>query len=211
MAMYDVPVNELIIRLAQELKKVESIKAPSWATFAKTGIAKERPPTDSDWWYFRAASVLRKIVVLGPIGVSKLRTKYGSRKNRGVAAEHFYKGSGNIIRKILQQLEKAGFAAKAEKNTARKGRVATPAGISFIEKVASQIAKEKGIVLPQKPKIEMKPAAAEKSAAKKPRVPKKKKAEFSESALNEAAGQAAQPAAHTAAETAQPEIVSETI
>ena len=88
MAMYDVPVNELITRLSQEMRKVESIKAPSWATFAKTGIAKDRPPTDSDWWYFRAASILRKIVVLGPVGVSKLRTKYGSRKNRGMASIH---------------------------------------------------------------------------------------------------------------------------
>ncbi len=205
--MYDVPVNELITRLSQELKKVESIKAPSWATFVKTGIAKDRPPTDSDWWYFRAASILRKIVVLGPIGVSKLRTKYGSRKNRGVAAEHFYRGAGNNIRKILQQLEKAGFAAKTEKNTERKGRVATPAGISFIEKVAMQIAKEKGIVMPQKPKSELKPAAAEKAAAKKAKAPKKKKAEFSESALNEAAEQTAQPAA----EQPKQEIVSEAV
>ena len=102
----------------------------------------------------------------------------------------------------MQQLEQAGFAAKTEKNTERKGRVATPAGISFVEKVAMLIAKERGIVMPQKPKSEPKPAF-EKSAAKKSKAPKKKKADFSESALNEAA------------ETAQPaeklEIVSEAV
>jgi len=206
MSIYDVPVNELIARLAEELKKVDSIKAPVWATFVKTGMAKERPPTNNDWWHFRAASILRKIIVLGPVGVSKLRTKYGSRKNRGVASEHFYRGSGNIIRKILQQLEKAGFAAKAEK-TDRKGRVATPAGFAFIEKVASQIMKERGIVFPAKPKIEMKPTAAEKLAAKKPRAPRKKKAEFSESALTEAAEQATQPAAEQPKQEIVPEAV----
>ena len=178
MAIYDVPVNELILRAAEELKKVESVKAPSWATFVKTGRAKERQPTNNDWWYVRAAAILRKIVILGPVGVSKLRTKFGSRKNRGVAAERFYKGSGNIIRKILQQLEKAGFAAKAEKTSERKGRIATPAGLAFIEKVAVQIMKEKGVVLPAKPKAEVKPAPAEKPKEKKPaaRKPRKKKA-----------------------------------
>ena len=41
----------------------------------------------------------------GPIGVSKLRTKYGGKKNRGHKPEHFYKGSGSVARKVLQQFE----------------------------------------------------------------------------------------------------------
>ena len=136
--MYDVDAQELIAKAAEELKKVPEIKPPLWTPFVKTGMHKERPPVDKDWWYMRTASVLRAVYRLGPIGVSKLRAKYGGKKNRGVKKEHFYKGSGNILRKSLQQLEKAGFIKFAEKKV-RKGRVITPKGISFLDKIATQI------------------------------------------------------------------------
>ncbi len=155
MGIHDVPKDELIERTAEELKKINEIKPPEWAAFVKTGAHKERPPVREDWWYVRTASVLRKLTVYGLIGVSKLRTKYGGRKNRGVKPEKFYKGSGNIIRKILQQLEKAGLAKKSEKGI-HKGRVITPKGASLLEKVSSEIMKEKGIILPKLPKEELK-------------------------------------------------------
>ena len=136
--MYDVDAQELIKRAAQELKKLPDVKAPAWAPFVKTGMHKERPPADSDWWYVRVASVLRTVYRLGPVGVSKLRTKYGGKKNRGVRKEHAFRGSGSILRKALQQLEKAGLVKFAEKGV-HKGRIATPKGKSFLDKVAAQI------------------------------------------------------------------------
>ena len=136
--MYDAEPQELIIKAAEELKKIPEIKAPAWAPFVKTGMHKERPPADSGWWYVRAASILRAVYRLGPVGVSKLRSKYGGKKNRGVKKEHFYKGSGNILRKSLQQLEKAGFVKFAEKGV-HKGRVITPKGKSFLDKIAGQM------------------------------------------------------------------------
>ena len=136
--MYDAEPQELISKAAEELKKVQEIKAPSWATFVKTGMHKERPPVNSDWWYLRTASVLRTVYRLGPVGVSKLRLKYGGRKNRGVKKEHFYKGSGSILRKSLQQLEKAGFVKFVEKGV-HKGRIITPKGKSFLDKISAQI------------------------------------------------------------------------
>ena len=136
--MYDVDAQDLILKTAEELKKIPEIKAPAWAAFVKTGMHKERPPVNDDWWYVRTASVLRKIYRLGPIGVSKLRTGYGGNKNRGVKKEHFYKGSGNIVRKALQQLEKAGLIKFAEKGV-HKGRIITPKGKSFLDKIAAQI------------------------------------------------------------------------
>ena len=136
--MYDADPQELIEKTADDLKKIPEIKAPAWAIFVKTGMHKERPPANDDWWYFRTASILRAIYRLGPIGVSKLRTKYGGRKNRGVKKEHFYKGSGNIVRKSLQQLEKAGFVKFADKGL-HKGRIITPKGKAFLDKIAAQI------------------------------------------------------------------------
>ena len=101
---------------------------------------KERPPMSDEWWYMRTASVLRAVYRLGPVGVSKLRTKYGGRKNRGVKKEHFYKGSGNILRKSLQQLEKAGFVKFAEKGV-HKGRIITPKGRAFLDKISTNLKK----------------------------------------------------------------------
>ena len=136
--MYDVDSQELILKAAKELKKIPEIKAPVWAAFVKTGMHKERPPVNSDWWFVRAASVLRTIYRLGPVGVEKLRTKYGGKKNRGTKKEHFFKGSGNILRKLLQQLEKAGLVKFADKG-AHKGRIITPKGKAFLDKIATQI------------------------------------------------------------------------
>ena len=137
---HDVPHNVLIEKVAEELKNVEAIQPPAWAKFVKTGSFKERVPQNPDWWYMRAASVLRKLSLKGPIGVSKLRVNYGGRKNRGVRPEQFRKASGNIIRKVLQQLEKAGLA---QQKTVGKhyGRVATAKGHSVLDKTAHALAK----------------------------------------------------------------------
>ena len=130
--------QELIIALSKELKIM--IKKPEWAELVKTGVFKERPPVDSDWWYMRAASMLLKIQKLGCVGVSKLRTKYGGRKNMGVAPEHFFRGSGKIIRTILQQLEVAGLL-KQDKKGQHKGRVLTGKAVSLIANTSKKLEK----------------------------------------------------------------------
>jgi len=137
MTIFNENPSKLINKAAEELKKIEVIKAPVWAKYVKTGRSKERPPEETDWWYKRTASVLRKVYVLGPIGTSKLRVKYGSRKNRGYQPEKFFKASGNILRKVLQQLEKAGFIKQVEKGV-HKGRIITPKGKSFLDKLAKK-------------------------------------------------------------------------
>ncbi|MDP7505965.1 MAG: 30S ribosomal protein S19e [Candidatus Woesearchaeota archaeon] len=128
---YTMPINELIDKTAQDLKKIKEIKPPVWANLVKTGVSRERVPVEKDWWYSRTASILRKVHILGPIGTSKLRTKYGSKKNRGVKPGKFYKSSGNIIRKVLQQLETAGLIIKKDKGV-HKGRIITSKGKSLL-------------------------------------------------------------------------------
>jgi small subunit ribosomal protein S19e len=111
---------------AEELKK--HIKQPEWSLFIKTGISRERPPEQKDWWYLRAASVLRRIYTDGPVGVQKLRSYYGGRHRRGHKPAHFGQGGGKILRVILQDLEKSGLV-RAEK---KKGRIATKEGEKFL-------------------------------------------------------------------------------
>ncbi|HKZ49907.1 MAG TPA: 30S ribosomal protein S19e [Candidatus Nanoarchaeia archaeon] len=133
---FDVSPIELAKEVAQELKA--KIQAPEWAKFVKTGVNKERPPAERDWWHIRAASVLRTIYKSGPVGVSKLRTRYGGAKSRGVRPNKFMKASGSVLRKIIQQLESAGLVAY-KKDTVHKGRIITPAGLALLTKAADKI------------------------------------------------------------------------
>jgi len=133
----EVPADMLISELAKYLKEhVRSVNPPEWAIFVKTGPNKERVPEDPEWWYTRAASIMRKLYVAGrPVGIERLRTAYGSLKDRGSAPPHFRKSAGGHIRKILQQLEAAGLVTTIN----RKGRTLTPKGTSLLNKVANEV------------------------------------------------------------------------
>ncbi len=136
---YTVPPQLLINALAKYLKEnYPQIKPPAWALFVKTGVHKERPPEDPDWWYIRCASLLRKLYIYGPVGISRLRTAYGGRKRRGTRKEHFRRGSGSVIRKALQQLEEAGLVTKVE----GKGRILTPEGYSLLDRISTRVFRE---------------------------------------------------------------------
>jgi small subunit ribosomal protein S19e len=135
--VYDVPADKLIARVAAELKEKPEITAPEWAAFAKTGAHKEMPPEDPDWWYTRAAAVLRRVYVDGPVGVERMRSVYGGSKNRGSKPNKTVKGSGSVLRKAVQQLEAAGYVAQQ-----KSGRVVTPAGASFLDGIAYRIVSE---------------------------------------------------------------------
>ena len=137
--VYDVPPESFIGRLARHLKEnYDEIVPPQWAYFAKTGPHRERPPQDREWWYVRCASILRKLYLLGPIGVSRLRKEYGGRSRRGRSREHTRRGGGSSVREPLQQLEKAGLVEK----DGRKGRVLTREGRSLLDRVAAEILRE---------------------------------------------------------------------
>ncbi|MFA4886867.1 MAG: 30S ribosomal protein S19e [Candidatus Nanoarchaeia archaeon] len=131
--IYDADTQKSIEKIAEALKG--HLQEPEWAKFVKTGPAKERPPVALDWYFMRAASILRTVYLKGPIGVEKLRMKYGSKKNRGHSPEKFYKGSGKILRTILQQCEKAGLV-EFQKDKVHKGRVVTAKGQSLVDKCA---------------------------------------------------------------------------
>ena len=129
----EVPPDRFNQKLALYLKeKFPEVRPPEWAMYAKTGCYKDRPPLEADWWYYRAASILRKLYSSdNPLGIGTLRTVYGGRQRRGAAPAHFRKAGGSHIRKILQQLERAGLVRKT-----KQGRVLTPAGRSVLDHVA---------------------------------------------------------------------------
>ena len=74
--VFDVNANELITRAKEELKKIEQIKPTEWAKYVKTGVSRERAPIQEDYWYIRAAAIMRQLYKMGiPTGVQRLRTK----------------------------------------------------------------------------------------------------------------------------------------
>ena len=136
---YDVPADVLIDRLSGYLKEnIREIQPPEWSGYVKTGSQAERVPQNPDWWYVRSASILRKLYMNGPVGVSRLRKDYGGRKRRGVRPAHFAKAGGNIIRTVLQQLEQAGLSQK----DGIKGRVVSGKGRSLLDAMSTQIKRD---------------------------------------------------------------------
>ena len=138
MAVKEVSANALIKRLSEELGKLKELTPPQWSHFVKTGAHKERLPEQLDWWHARAASLLRRVYIDGPVGVSRLRSYYGGRQNRGQTPEHFRKAGGKILRTILQQLEQAGLVRKVK----RGGRKLTQKGAVMLDNLAKQIESE---------------------------------------------------------------------
>ncbi len=135
----DIPSDVFLSRLSKHLKEnVGEIAPPVWSATAKTSAHKEFPPQDRDWWYLRCASLLRKLYVHGPMGISRLRVEYGGRKRKGRRIEHTRPSGGSSIREPLQQLEKAGLVTHIEK----EGRKLSKDGVSLLNKLSAQISKE---------------------------------------------------------------------
>lgn len=132
MAAMDVPANELVSKVAGQLKTVENIKPPAWAGVVKLSSHNERVPESPDFWYARCASLLRTLYVRAtPVGVQRLRHKYGGRNQHTVARSHHRKAGGKSIRLMLQQLEQAGLVKKE-----KVGRTLTAKGRSLLDKAS---------------------------------------------------------------------------
>lgn len=119
--------------LAKALKESGDFVEPTWVKFVKTGVHKMRPTAEVDFWHKRTASILRQAYIRGIIGVNRLRTRFGGRKDRGMAPPEFRKAGGKIIRVILQQSEAAGLLEKSKSK--RAGRQLTPQGKKFLEEI----------------------------------------------------------------------------
>jgi small subunit ribosomal protein S19e len=132
--VYDVEPSILVKATADKLK--EKLKKPGYIDYVKSGAGRDRIPEDPDFWYIRGASILRQVYLNGPVGVSRLRTRYGNRKESVVHKKHHVNASGSIIRDEFQQLESLNYIKKT-----KTGRIITPAGRSFLDKIAKEISK----------------------------------------------------------------------
>jgi small subunit ribosomal protein S19e len=135
--LYNVNPRDLNREIARELKERKLVTPPAWTPFVKTGQHRQRVPQSQDWWYHRAASIMRTVEKKGPIGTAKMAVTYGGRKNRGVAPDQFAEASTNVIRKCLQQLEKSKLLKQVEFD-GHKGRVLTKDGALLLKGAMSR-------------------------------------------------------------------------
>ena len=135
--VYDVPAKDLIDAVAKKLHEDSNIVLPLANKYSRTGIDRENPPVQKDWWYTRCASILRKIYINDVIGVEHLKSEYGGKRDRGSKPYKAKSSSGTIIRRATQQLEKAGYITKIK----GKGRALTPKGRSFLDKISYEVMK----------------------------------------------------------------------
>ena len=134
--VFDVDGSALIKRASEKLKE-QGVKKPAYVEFVKTGPAKERVPSDLDFYYVRCASVLRQVYLNGPIGISRLRTRYGSQHSHTIHRHHHQRSGGSVIKDAFDSLEKATYIKKTP-----KGRIITSTGKSFLDKLSNELQKE---------------------------------------------------------------------
>ena len=137
--LYDAPAKAVIEALAETFESEDAIAQPDWMPYTTSGASRELPPEQDDFWTRRAASLLRKVAVDGPVGVGALKTEYGGSKQGSnryqVRPKHSADGSGSIIRTALQQLEEAGYVETAE----GEGRTITPDGQRLLDETAEDV------------------------------------------------------------------------
>merc|ERR1712050_278007 len=95
------------------LKKQGKIVVPHFCGYVKTTPSKDLGPYDHDWWYVRVASIARRIYLRQELGVGRLRSLYGALQSKGSRPGHRRRAPSNIIRKVLQSLEKIGVVEKS--------------------------------------------------------------------------------------------------
>ncbi|XP_046852061.1 40S ribosomal protein S19-like [Xenia sp. Carnegie-2017] len=131
----DVNPHDFVKAFAAHLKRQGKLKIPDWVDLVKTAKRKELAPYDPDWFYTRAASILRHVYLRGGVGVGAMTKIYGGRKRRGSKPCHFEKASSSVARKVLQSLEQLNLVEQHPNG----GRKITSLGRKDLDLIAGQI------------------------------------------------------------------------
>mmetsp|Transcript_18015 Transcript_18015/g.30285 ORF Transcript_18015/g.30285 Transcript_18015/m.30285 type:complete len:152 (-) Transcript_18015:107-562(-) len=133
----DVKAMDFINAYAEVLKNNDKFVVPKWADLVKTGVHKELAPYDPDWYFVRAAAIVRKVYLRQGTGVGALRKRFGGNYRRGAAPERHQDAAGGLIRSILITLDDLKITEKTEKGGRRISRI----GQQALDLVAGQVAR----------------------------------------------------------------------
>ncbi|MDG7048041.1 MAG: 30S ribosomal protein S19e [Nitrososphaerota archaeon] len=135
--VFDVKSDLLLKRASDYFKQSTILQPMPYLQYVKSGSHTTHQPINQDWWYIRAASLLRKVYTKGPISLKELEKEYGGRKRIGYRIAHHRDAGSSIIRKLLIQLQAANLVTKTP-----KGRIITPEGRSLMDKLSAQVFEE---------------------------------------------------------------------
>eukprot|EP00598_Pedospumella_elongata_P007300 CAMPEP_0184986278 /NCGR_PEP_ID=MMETSP1098-20130426/15942_1 /TAXON_ID=89044 /ORGANISM="Spumella elongata, Strain CCAP 955/1" /LENGTH=149 /DNA_ID=CAMNT_0027510477 /DNA_START=38 /DNA_END=487 /DNA_ORIENTATION=+ len=133
----DVKADAFIAAYAEVLKNNDKFVVPKWADLVKTGVHKELAPYDPDWYFVRAAAIVRKVYLRQGTGVGALKKRFGGNYRRGAAPERHQDAAGGLIRTILITLDDLKITEKTEKGGRRISRI----GQQALDLVAGQVAR----------------------------------------------------------------------
>ena len=133
----DVAADKFIAAYADVLKNNDKFVVPKWVDLVKTGAHKELCPYDPDWYYIRAAAIVRKIYLREGTGVGALKKRFGGNYRRGSAPDKHQDGAGGLIRAICLNLDKLNITEA----TGKGGRKVSRTGQQALDLVAGQVAR----------------------------------------------------------------------
>ncbi|ESU36657.1 SSU ribosomal protein S19E, partial [Giardia duodenalis] len=133
-----VPADVFINSFAAHLKNRGIIKCPAFTDYVKTGVSRQYAPRDADWFYIKAASVIRHFYISGShsIGVAGLARKYSSLQKGKTTPHHTKRASCKVIRSIVSQ-----FLGQKLLIAGERGRHISPNGRKMVEDFAEGLQK----------------------------------------------------------------------
>ena len=144
--LLDVPANKLIDQVASFLKEKNIIKIPKYAPLVKTSRANDCEPIDPDYFYYKAAAIIRKLYLTKSknIGVGSLRVMFSKKERRGSQPPKTFRAGGKIIREIIIQLKNADYIKNygGKDDETNSGLYLTKNGRSQLDKIASGLMKK---------------------------------------------------------------------
>ncbi len=141
----DVPSNKFINQVAAFFKEKNIIKIPSYAPLVKTSRSNDCEPINSDFPYYKAAAICRKLYLTKSknLGVGSLRVMFSKKERRGCQPPRTFRAGGKLIRDLVGQLKKGGYIANYDgKEDDNDGLYLTKKGKSELDKVASGLMKQ---------------------------------------------------------------------
>lgn len=134
--IYQINHQKFITAISSYLKNNSQLEIPKDYIFKKTCSGKENCPLDSEWYYSRTASILRRTMVYmvqndnKGITTARLASVYGCSKNRGFRPSKHVPATKSIIKKGFRDLESIGWIKKEE-----KGRILTEKAINDLSEI----------------------------------------------------------------------------
>ena len=131
----DVNAWRWIKACAAHLKQEGKLFVPRCAEIVKTSHGRDRAPQNNDWYYIRAAAVLRAIYLRPGTGYGGLSKRFGIKKNRGSRPEITTRAARGLLHWACRSLEGLKLVKKGKES----GHVLTPEGRKRVDTIAFNV------------------------------------------------------------------------